>query len=477
MPVAAPRLWQVRLVERLAEAGHQTSPRDAGEARMAMLDMLLSVEALRFGGGLLSRTAAAEPARRSGSADLVVDLSGAASSAADGVPVLGLLFDGHPSPAAAAGTLSRGGLPVLTATLDGRPVAEARPMVDDRLWLSRALDDVLARAITLVERCVRRFAEGRLAEDAVRADLPAAGSARGPGPVHWLGMVPELAGRLWHKAFYQPFHWQVGYRFLDGPGLAAGPDGPPWLELDDDGSRFYADPFPFEHEGRHFLFVEDFPHDAARGLISVAEASGERFSVPRPVLEEPFHLSYPQVFGHGGEIWMIPETMAARSVILYRATRFPDRWIRERVLIEDRALSDATLVEHGGRFWLFASDRDGAGSASDCLAVYHAPALTGPFVPHRDNPVVIDRTCGRPGGAFIRERGRLFLPVQDGTLGYGGGLGLVEIERLDGETVRLGAARPLAASGWPHPRLHTLNRAGRLETIDGFVLRRRPRAG
>ncbi len=65
-------------------------------------------------------------------------------------------------------------------------------------------------------------------------------------------------------------------------------------------------------------------------------------------------------------------------------------------------------------------------------------------------------------------------PVQDGTLGYGGGLGLCELLELDQQTVRLSAPRPIDTDGdWPYPKIHTLNRSGALEVIDGIAAVRR----
>jgi hypothetical protein len=62
------------------------------------------------------------------------------------------------------------------------------------------------------------------------------------------------------------------------------------------------------------------------------------------------------------------------------------------------------------------------------------------------------------------------LTLQDGTRGYGGGLGLSELLELDVEQVRLSAPRAVLEAGdWPYPQIHTLNRAGRLEVIDGIA--------
>jgi hypothetical protein len=176
------------------------------------------------------------------------------------------------------------------------------------------------------------------------------------------------------------------------------------------------------------------------------------------------------VFDWRGETWMLPEGSASGRLTLYRAARYPDRWSAEKVLMEGCEVSDATLLEHAGAWWLFATERDGHGSTSDTMAVFCAPSVDGPWSPHPMNPIVIDRRLARPGGAFVSAGGRVLLPVQDGTEGYGGGLGLSGLLALDARTVRLSEPRPISPAGdWPYPRIHTLNRAGRLEVIDGIA--------
>jgi hypothetical protein len=170
---------------------------------------------------------------------------------------------------------------------------------------------------------------------------------------------------------------------------------------------------------------------------------------------------------------MLPEGSQSGKLTLYRAERFPDRWIPAGDLLTGE-MSDATLLEHDGRYWLFATSRDGAGSTSDTLVVFHAPSLTGPWTPHEQNPILVDRRRARPGGAFVKVGGELILPVQDGTTGYGGGLGLSRLLRLDATAVELGDPTPIATAGdFPYPKIHTLNRVGRLEVIDGIAPVRR----
>jgi len=262
----------------------------------------------------------------------------------------------------------------------------------------------------------------------------------------------------------------VGWRLVDGPGVAdlgRLPDSG-WQTLADDGLHFYADPFPVVVGGRTHLFVEDFDHRLGRGVISVVELDDRGpLDTPRPVLEHDVHLSYPMVLADGGELWMIPETSGAGRVELHRAVRFPDKWVLEAVLLDDVVASDATAFRHGDRWWLMATVHTG-GSFSDALHVWHAPSLRGPWTAHVANPVLLDIAGARPAGHVVHRNGRLLRPAQDGSSGYGGALTLAEVVRLDPTTFeqRL-VARIAPGPQWPGSRLHTLNRAGRLEVIDG----------
>jgi hypothetical protein len=188
---------------------------------------------------------------------------------------------------------------------------------------------------------------------------------------------------------------------------------------------------------------------------------------PRPVLERPYHLSYPFVFRRGAEIYMIPETSAVGRIELYRADPFPDRWMFERVLISDVIASDATLVTWNGRDWLFASVAGEGASTWDALGLFYADDLFGEWQPHPLNPVLIDAGAARPGGAMVVQGNRLRRVAQDCRRLYGGGIVLADVDELDPEnyaqTVRaaLGPPPGSGAAG-----AHTLNVAAGYEFID-----------
>jgi hypothetical protein len=61
--------------------------------------------------------------------------------------------------------------------------------------------------------------------------------------------------------------------------------------------------------------------------------------------------------------------------------------------------------------------------------------------------------------------------VQDCRLGYGRALRLAHIDRIDRQAFEQTIGAPIGSNPlWPGGRLHTLNRAGSLEVIDGVAI-------
>ncbi len=402
-----------------------------------------------------------------GRPDLVVDFSGSESLQA-GCRMIRPLYDGAAGEAALIGALAAGRMPVIDIedVEAGAVIARAAPCADNAATVSGAFDCVLARVVTLVTA----IAGGAKPPAPIERSTARPIRLRDVAAFEAKSLARSLVRRLYHLCCHAP-HWRTCWRLVDGPDLwdTRTLAGTSWNVMPDPGFRFYADPFPFAHDGRMYLFVEDFDHRRSKAAISVVPFDERGPTGPaRSVLEEPWHLSYPFVFAHGGQIWMIPESSTARTVNLYRADPFPDRWVREATLIEDVEASDATIVRHGGRLWMFAATRDGAGSWSDTLSLFSAADLRGPWQPHPANPVLIDKSSARPAGAIVVRDGKMWRPVQDCSGGYGTGIGLAEITRLDDQGFSQKVHCTLHSDPrWPGRRFHTLNRAGWLECIDG----------
>ncbi|HJR41099.1 MAG TPA: hypothetical protein VJ812_03370 [Gemmatimonadaceae bacterium] len=239
---------------------------------------------------------------------------------------------------------------------------------------------------------------------------------------------------------------------------------------------FWADPFVVSRGDRYYVFFEEWLDAAGKAHISCIEIDAKgKASPPRKVLECDYHLSYPFTFEWRGTQYMIPETGDNRTVELWRAVEFPDRWELDRVLMRDIYAVDATLEEIDGRWWMFANVAPVEGASTwDELHLFHADSPLGPWQPHRRNPVKSDVRSARPAGRLIRAGGDLYRPSQDCSASYGHGLVINRITRLDLEAFEEVEVARLHANWRPDlTGMHTINAAGGMTVVD--VRLKRPR--
>jgi hypothetical protein len=248
------------------------------------------------------------------------------------------------------------------------------------------------------------------------------------------------------------------------PGITWLPDAGPW--------RYLADPFGLRRGDATHVFVEAFDYRDKHAVIEHHEFGPElQWRGKSTVLAKPFHLSYPFLIEHAGDVFMVPESHQANEIALYRARRFPDDWVRERVLLPGVRGAEASLIQHRGKWWMFFTVVGPNAQDQRELHVAHAASLTGPWHQHPMNPVLDDRAGARPGGTpFIGADGHLILPVQDCSRSYGGAIRFLKFTRLDAAGV-ICEHLPSALTGnlvsATHGEgLHTFSRCSDLTLID-----------
>lgn len=276
-------------------------------------------------------------------------------------------------------------------------------------------------------------------------------------------------GRLVWRRLFRHQQWNIG--IVDRPiHTFLGTEGHPeirWFPLKGR-DAFLADPFGRVDEAGATILCEHYDYRGARGTIRRIRVENGRFVSPlEPALELPTHLSYPFLVEEDGVVYCLPEARAHREIALFRATSFPTSWTQEPALVADVVAVDPTLVSHGGRWWLMCVDGEGEENAD--LLVWHAPALRGPWVAHRANPVKSDAGSARPAGTPFEHEGRLYRPAQDCSDTYGARIVINEVTRLTPEDYaeeQVAVIEPSADSPYPAGR-HTLSALGDMTLIDG----------
>jgi hypothetical protein len=469
--------WQLWLVERLVADGYAPElDLVAGRSLASPVRILLAIERAVF--GLVGEhasdlidvnqfTPVAAISKIIEPVDLNLNLADAATD--DSEPQwLRPAYDGEACEDALISALLDGRRVHLAIASARGVVASALPAVEDDLVLTRALDAVFSSLLRLCAKAI---------------DDPDGSSILSESPLattHHLSwraigfaaatIAAKASGRLTKLCTRAPA-WSIQWRWAaeDPIGQTHALPKSGFRRLADDRRRYYADPFVIDVAGIHYMFCEEFDYATGKAFISVTTMprDGEP-NTPRPVLEAAHHLSYPFVFAHGGEMWMVPESSVARTVDLYRADPFPDRWVHEMTLLSDVQASDATLFTHNGEWWMFASTVERQSSSWDGLSIFHSATLFGPWIAHPRNPVLIDARAARPAGQIYRSGGLLWRPAQDCSEDYGNALALCSIDRLDHENFAQTARVRLRLAAPAHGP-HTLNWTAGLEVIDAFV--------
>ena len=325
---------------------------------------------------------------------------------------------------------------------------------------------------------LHRSGEAWLEQCAPVAGIPPSQSESAPGTAKIIRGLSRLGGRIARRGLQKLFYvdqWFLAYRF--GSEERWQGDVRRFTRLMPPRDRYWADPFPIERGKRHFIFFEELVFATGKGHIAMVELARDgACSAPVRVLERDYHLSYPFLIDFDGQLYMVPETGANRTVELYRCIDFPDQWRLEKVLLRDAWFVDATIHRTDDRWWMFVNVGVEGAEPHDELHLYYADHLLGEWKPHHRNPVKSDVRCARPAGRLYRRDGILYRPAQICAPLYGSGvlinrvLHLSPQAYLEQEDERILPMQPEGLLG-----IHTLNRAGELSVVDGFM--RRPRVG
>jgi len=336
----------------------------------------------------------------------------------------------------------------LAATFDAAPTAGVRlylaqgnqcrvlaqAMYDTKPLAARTQAYLREKSVQLILREL-----GRLARDGVLVDGPLEGieTPQAPGAGVLAGYGARIAGQAMNR-LRMKLGQRLGatprqFRLILGRGTLDDFDPASATDITPRPRTYWADPFLFSHDDTLWCFFEEYDYRTGLGQIAVGRVSDTRIDYVGPALTAPHHLSFPNVFRHGADIFMIPETNATRRIEVWRATDFPTGWSLHATALEGVRAADTLLVLRNGDWWLFTNIcNDSFGDFCSDLSVF---CTSGPdlawLVPHALNPVIIGSDRARNAGRVVERDGRLFRLAQDNSGGvYGYALKVMEIDEL-----------------------------------------------
>ena len=251
--------------------------------------------------------------------------------------------------------------------------------------------------------------------------------------------------------------WRVMYRTpLSDYCLAVSPE-----------NYWCADPFIFEVEGKEYIFVEQYDKKKDKGCIGYFVIDKGIAVNKGIIIDNPYHMSYPNVFKYNDSIYMIPESSANSTVDLYIAVSFPDRWEKVSTLIKDEKLVDSTVYCEENTYYLISYSLENKYEIKvyslnlDNMSVRYISSKR-----YKDN-------IGRPAGRLYKDGSRIIRPAQDCSIKYGEAILLYEVDCFDNNGLfvehlikRITAKDYFAKEGLD--RIHHITKSGNYEVVDAF---------
>ncbi len=108
-----------------------------------------------------------------------------------------------------------------------------------------------------------------------------------------------------------------------------------------------ADPFLIKHEGIQYLFYERYDRKTKKGVIAYRIVNSD-YSLGKThiAIEEDYHLSFPFIFEHNGNLFIIPESSSANCIQIYKAERFPEKWSLYKVIASEFPAVDTIVLNN-----------------------------------------------------------------------------------------------------------------------------------
>ena len=232
-------------------------------------------------------------------------------------------------------------------------------------------------------------------------------------------------------------------------------------------NQWCADPFVFEDGDDHYIFVEQYRKDKDKGCIGYFKFVDGIPVNKGIIIENSYHMSYPDVFKYKDHYYMIPESSANNTVDLYIADSFPDKWHKETTLIDNGKYVDSTVYQDDTGIYLISYTMTNGYDLHVFSLDMEKRELTEISIKHYENNIA------RPGGRLFLKDGKIIRPAQDCSKKYGEALILYQVDSMNnnGEYVEHEVNRismsELKIQNGPQ-RIHHITRTGKYEVIDCY---------
>lgn len=223
------------------------------------------------------------------------------------------------------------------------------------------------------------------------------------------------------ELFIEEF-WEIAYRDIEQGTVFETNDFSNCHFIHATKRYWYADPMLLKKNEDTYLFVEAYDNSNGKGSIAYSKLVNGRFTKPKVIIEESFHLSYPYVFEYEGNTFIMPETSGDKCIQLYKATDFPEKWEKYERVLEIKNAVDTVFLDNRR---LLTSILMNNYEKTTRLQLIDLKNETLSFCTEENQ-------TSRGAGKLFKYNGKLIRPAQNATGGvYGKGLLFYEVTDME----------------------------------------------
>lgn len=266
----------------------------------------------------------------------------------------------------------------------------------------------------------------------------------------------------WYKKQLR-HEWAIGFVENGLDGVFSDKPKYMWVKNPYAEECWFADPFILDVTDTTItLLVEEMRYTIPKGRIAKLMIDRGTMTITdmKIILEEPTHLSFPNILRENGKIYVYPENHDSGDLNLYEYDEKKEQLIKVRTLCK-QPLTDAVMTDVFGKQQIYSTQMPNPNGS--VLNIYEANEK-GLFI--QSQSITFADKHARMAGQFFIYKDKIYRPAQDCNKVYGGAVILDEVSN-NGSVVQMKSYKILRSK---HPQLtrgmHTLNTYKNVVVVD-----------
>lgn len=257
--------------------------------------------------------------------------------------------------------------------------------------------------------------------------------------------------------------WDIGFVVNGLDGVFSNNPQYKWVKNPFKDECWFADPFILDVTADYIiLLVEEMRYAVHKGRIAKLSINRKTMAIEKKdiILEEDTHLSFPNIWRDGENIYVYPENYESGGLNLYKLVDNATRLEKVAVLCHE-PLTDAVMTNIFGERLIFSTKMPNPNGNE--LFIY---TLDQSLRVANTESVLFGDNHARMAGQFFEYRGKICRPAQDCNETYGGAVIIESVEKKGHEYIFQTIKRLTSQHTNLRAGLHTLNVYKGMAVID-----------